>query len=81
MVATTRRRKGTSAPLTDSFRCVSGPLPLAVMGERLRLVSEMPTWDVIQAYAGARSAPASLLHPWRRGSHAVAAAFHVGART
>jgi hypothetical protein len=32
--------------------------------------------DDEQASAGARWAPASLLDPWRRGSHAVAAAVH-----
>jgi hypothetical protein len=54
MVATTRRRTGRlGRPLTDSFRCVSGPLPLAVMGERLRLVFERPTSDELQVSGSA----------------------------
>jgi hypothetical protein len=49
--------------------------------ERLGDHHETPAPDEIRASAGARSALASLLHPWRRGCHAVAAAFHVGPRT
>jgi hypothetical protein len=46
----------------------------------LAFVPPAITDDEIQASAGAIG-PASLMHPWRRGGHAVAAAFQVGART
>jgi esterase/lipase len=55
-------------------------LPLLVNASVSKVGAEMPAQDEHQAPASPRSAPASLLHPWKSSGDAITAHFHASGR-